>query len=254
MIDTHCHILPNCDDGPKTSEGSIRMAQAAVRQGIHTIIATPHHATRKYNNSSTKIRRAVRLLNAKLKKQGIPLTVLPGQEFRLTEHYRTDYRKGRIQTLAGTSYLLVELPSRLIPDYFMDFLAYMNRHHIQVIIAHPERNFEIIKQPLMLQHWLEQGILLQVTTQSLVGYFGKKIQETAKWICKKQWAHLIASDAHDPVQRKFYMREGSKIVVECSGGTYLSQLQSNATRLIRGEGIITASVNALLEQQHVEEI
>ncbi|WP_227793654.1 tyrosine-protein phosphatase [Paenibacillus guangzhouensis] len=234
MIDTHCHILPNCDDGPKTSEGSIRMAQAAVRQGIHTIIATPHHATRKYNNASSKIIRAVRLLNAKLKKQGIPLTVLPGQEFRLTEAYRTDYRKGRIQTLAGTSYLLVELPSRLVPDYFMDFLAYMNRHHTHIIIAHPERNFEIIKQPAMLQHWLTHGVLLQVTTQSLVGYFGKKIQETAKWICKKQWAHLIASDAHDPDQRKFYIREGSKIVVECSGATYLSQLHANAAHLIRG--------------------
>lgn len=43
MIDMHCHILPNVDDGANTLIDSLEMARWAVAEGIHTIIATPHH-------------------------------------------------------------------------------------------------------------------------------------------------------------------------------------------------------------------
>ena len=45
MIDMHCHILPNVDDGANTLIDSLEMARWAVAEGIHTIIATPHHKT-----------------------------------------------------------------------------------------------------------------------------------------------------------------------------------------------------------------
>jgi len=42
MIDIHCYILHGIDDGAKNVEDSITMAKESVREGIHTIIATPH--------------------------------------------------------------------------------------------------------------------------------------------------------------------------------------------------------------------
>ncbi len=42
MIDLHCHILPDIDDGPRTWEESLAMASLAVRDGIRTLVATPH--------------------------------------------------------------------------------------------------------------------------------------------------------------------------------------------------------------------
>jgi len=41
MIDLHCHILPDIDDGPQTWAESLEMARLAVRDGIHTLVATP---------------------------------------------------------------------------------------------------------------------------------------------------------------------------------------------------------------------
>ncbi|HEY2495065.1 MAG TPA: CpsB/CapC family capsule biosynthesis tyrosine phosphatase [Paenibacillus sp.] len=248
MIDTHCHILPDVDDGPRTMEGAIRMAEAAVKQGIHTMIATPHHATKRYSTPASTIQRSVHKFNERLKKQGIPLTVLPGQEFRLTNEYRTEHRKGRIQTLAGSPYLLVELPSKAIPPYLFEFVSYMARHQLRILIAHPERNVGVIQQPEILRSWLEHGILLQVTTQSLIGYFGRKVQETAKWICRRQYAHLIASDAHDVIQRKFYFREGYKMVEELRHSSYTAALQANASRLIRGEEIVSLYDDSVRER------
>ncbi len=48
MIDIHCHILPSIDDGAVDMDTAVRMAHQAVDEGIHTIIATPHHNNCKY--------------------------------------------------------------------------------------------------------------------------------------------------------------------------------------------------------------
>lgn len=237
MIDLHCHILPVIDDGPRTMEGSLRMATMAVEQGIHTVIATPHHGTRGYSNKAITIRRRVQQLNAELNRHSIPLTVLPGQEFHLTKAYDKEYRKGRLQTLAGSPYLLVELPSRTIPTFLNEFLSYMERQQRRVIIAHPERNATVIQNPDLLFEWLKRDVLLQITTQSLVGYFGRSIQKTAFYLCENRLAHLIASDAHDPFRRSYYFQE-AKAVVEQVGGVSLWQtFQTNAVDLLTNRDI-----------------
>ena len=42
MIDIHCHILPNVDDGPKSWDISQEMCRMAAEDGIEHIVATPH--------------------------------------------------------------------------------------------------------------------------------------------------------------------------------------------------------------------
>ena len=49
MIDIHFRILPNLDDGAQNIPDSIDMAKEVVREGITTIIATPHK-NNHYNN------------------------------------------------------------------------------------------------------------------------------------------------------------------------------------------------------------
>jgi protein-tyrosine phosphatase len=42
MIDIHCHILPNMDDGAQSMAEALEMARLAVQSGVTDIIATPH--------------------------------------------------------------------------------------------------------------------------------------------------------------------------------------------------------------------
>jgi protein-tyrosine phosphatase len=42
MVDLHCHILPGVDDGAKTMEDSLAMAEMAIADGITHVVATPH--------------------------------------------------------------------------------------------------------------------------------------------------------------------------------------------------------------------
>ena len=43
IVDLHCHILPGIDDGSKNLETSLKLAEAAVADGVTHILATPHH-------------------------------------------------------------------------------------------------------------------------------------------------------------------------------------------------------------------
>src|SRR5271168_3772259 len=42
VIDIHCHILPEVDDGPKSWEVAIEMCRMAAADGIRHTVATPH--------------------------------------------------------------------------------------------------------------------------------------------------------------------------------------------------------------------
>lgn len=217
LIDIHCHILPFIDDGPSDWDESIRMAMIAVNNGIHTIVATPHHGNGRYENPAGKIREQVDLLNTKLQERNIPLTILPGQEFFLHADYQKDYEGGKLQTLGETSYLLVELPTKEIPIYFDEFIQYMHRNSIQIVVAHPERYAIFIRKPRKLAEWVDKGIMTQITAASLLGMSGRKIQKTTIEICKLNLAHFIASDAHNSLTRGFYLREGLRKISELNG-------------------------------------
>ena len=42
MIDTHCHLLPGVDDGPRTDAEALRLARRLVADGVTTVVCTPH--------------------------------------------------------------------------------------------------------------------------------------------------------------------------------------------------------------------
>ena len=43
MIDIHCHIVPNIDDGAKSLDDALEMAKVAYDEGIRKIVNTSHY-------------------------------------------------------------------------------------------------------------------------------------------------------------------------------------------------------------------
>jgi protein-tyrosine phosphatase len=91
MIDIHCHILPGIDDGAQSLEDALDMARLAIEHGIHTIIATPHHANGVYENEADHIMKSVHLLNTALREHHLPLSIVPGQEYRVNRQLLEEY-------------------------------------------------------------------------------------------------------------------------------------------------------------------
>ena len=66
MIDLHSHILYGLDDGPATLDESLEMCRIGYRDGIRTIVATPHMLNGVYQNNRATILSRTRELNTAL--------------------------------------------------------------------------------------------------------------------------------------------------------------------------------------------
>lgn len=240
MIDLHCHVLPNIDDGAKTVEDTLKMLQSAVAEGITVITATPHHNP-EYNNESQIILGKVKEIEKIITKNNLPIQLLAGQEVRIYGDLVADYNAGKLVTSAdSTRYMLVEFPSNHVPKYAEHLFYDMALQGLQPILVHPERNSGIINNPELLYNFVNQGVLSQVTASSITGHFGKKIQKLTFQIIENNLTHFVASDAHNITSRAFKMKEAFEIIKSKYGQAVADEYKINAGRVIEDKVIYPA--------------
>ncbi|WEV60770.1 tyrosine protein phosphatase [Streptococcaceae bacterium ESL0729] len=238
MIDLHCHILPGVDDGAQTIEDSMDMANKAVSQGITHILCTPHHNNGKYDNKASKVIPRVLALQEELDKRDIPLTVLEGQEVRITGSLIEDIVRDEILfTDLDNKYILIEFPTIDVPSYSEQiFVDLISRGHTPVIV-HPERNAVFREDPNKLIDFLDMGVLAQLTAPSYVGVFGKSIQKTAKLMVKHNMVQMVASDAHNLKHRNFYLKEAYQAIEKDFGKKKVEYMKQVAKDLLNGDPV-----------------
>ena len=113
--------------------------------------------------------------------------------------------------------MLVELPATHVPIYADEFFFRLQAKGIKPILAHPERNSELIKNPTKIQNWVNNGILMQVNAPSLTGRMGERVKKTAELLLNNGWVHIIGSDAHGLRARRPILTEAEKIVTTILG-------------------------------------
>jgi len=237
MIDIHAHILPLMDDGSSGMEESLRMAGMAVSEGIHTVIATPHHANGSYDNEAPRVREAVHSLQKLLELRNVPLRIVPGQEIRGFRDLLRDFERGKLLTLADSSYLLLEFPPAQVPPQAREWIHELGVSGVTAVIAHPERNKELAAYPETLAELIEAGVLAQVTSHSLTGAFGRSIQKAAFQMCRSRLIHFVASDAHNVQFRPFALRAAFSLLEKEAGQEIADTYQRNAAMLLANEAI-----------------
>jgi protein-tyrosine phosphatase len=199
MIDIHCHILPQIDDGPGDTETSMRMAEIAVSDGITHMVATPHFT---YNEKPTTvdISRGVNSLGDEFDGAGLPLRLLSGADVRLTYELLGGMERRDIPTINGSRYFLLELPAILPPNLGRVFSTADSNGYVP-IITHPERNYTLLSSPGKLETLRRSGVLFQLTAMSVTGEFGEEIKQLSHLLIRRGYADFIATDAHDPLVR-----------------------------------------------------
>ena len=237
MIDIHCHILPGVDDGAQTEKDSIDMALSALEQGIHTIIATPHHKNGKYENDCETVKKQVAILQDLFINESIPLTLLAGQEVRINGDMISDIRTSNILPLNNTKYVFVEFASNHVPRYAKQMLFDIQVEGYVPVIVHPERNSELIQNPDMLYKFVQNGALTQVTAASMIGKFGKAIQKFSHQLVEANLTHFIASDAHNTTSRGFSMKEAYQELSNRFDNETAYLFMENSQLLIDGQNV-----------------
>ena len=220
MIDLHCHILPGIDDGPSEWEEAVRLARAAFADGIRTIVATPHVGDSTI--SAEAISGLVEELNRRLGEEGIPLEVLPGAEVPVP----VPALALKPYSLNGSNYVLVEFPPSHVPRAAAEWVFGLRAAGLTPIVAHPERNPSVLRDPGILTALLGAGALAQITAASLVDPLDRDVFACARYLVGKGAVHFLATDAHSTHWRPPILSEGLRAAVDILG-------EDRAWRLVR---------------------
>ena len=238
MIDLHCHILPGVDDGAASLQESLSMAEQAIAQGITHLLCTPHHNNGRYENEKSSVIAAVHHLQNALDERNLPLTLLEGQEVRVTGELITAIEKNHLLfTDITDTYLLLEFPTQDVPVFSESLFFELRTLGKVPVIVHPERNAIFREDPNRLIPFLEMGCLAQLTAPSIVGIFGKQIQKTAHEMVAHNLVQMVASDAHGISKRRFYLKEAYEIIEQDWGKEKVLQMQQVARDLVNGDEV-----------------
>ncbi|MBP2058111.1 protein-tyrosine phosphatase [Lactobacillus colini] len=238
LVDIHSHILPGIDDGSPDLETSLKLAKAAVDDGITHALMTPHHLNGKYTNHKQDVIKETKEFQQALDDNDIELTVFPSQEVRLSADIPEALENDDILFCdeEGT-YMLLEFPSEDVPMYAKDMTFRLLGEGITPIIVHPERNNKILHDPQVLQQFLEQGCLTQVTASSYVGVFGKEIEQLSERLIDAGQVATFASDAHSLAKRESRMTDAYNKLAKQSGKQVSEQFKQNARNVINGDKV-----------------
>lgn len=201
MIDLHAHILPGLDDGAANLDVAVAMARLAAADGVTTIVATPHSGEGQPGLERQTLTAHVRELQTALDREGVTVSLVAGMEVYLVPDSAAQAAEGRLLCLGDSRYILVELPLFELPPYTEQALFELQVKGFAPILAHPERNAVLTHEPERLVPLVERGVLVQVTAGSLLGAFGRQVQESAVLLLERRLAHVIASDAHNASSR-----------------------------------------------------
>ena len=238
MIDLHCHILPGVDDGAASLQESLSMAEQAIAQGITHLLCTPHHNNGRYENEKSSVIAAVHHLQNALDQRNLPLTLLEGQEVRVTGELITAIERDHLLfTDITDTYLLLEFPTQDVPAFSESLFFELRTLGKVPVIVHPERNAIFREDPNRLIPFLEMGCLAQLTAPSIVGIFGKQIQKTAYEMVMHNLVQMVASDAHGISKRRFYLKEAYEIIEQEWGKQKVLQMQQVARDLVNGDNV-----------------
>lgn len=236
MVDLHCHILPDMDDGARESEEAVAMAQLAFDRGTTHLIATPHCQ----KGGSEEVLAATEYLRRQLSCLQLPLSLYAGMEIYATADTLRLLREGKLLTLNGSRYPLVEfdfegdgqLPGKLLTE--------LTEAGYRPVVAHPERYRYIQSDPRILNQWLDMGCLLQLNKGSFAGHFGPVCRDLAFSLVARGYACAVASDAHGFRRRSPRLEQLWDILCEnFSPRTAQALLQENPMRILRDEPVQT---------------
>ena len=235
-IDIHCHILPGVDDGSPDMATSLEMLRIADKNGITHLILTPHHKPMHHNVSPEHNVVYRKKLQEAAKEAGIKAKLFSGNEIYYSDETMEELIEGKICSLAGSDYVLVEFHPTNPYKAIQNAVSRVQAAGFIPIIAHVERYSDIVSHPSRVKDLIEMGSFIQVNASSIMGKYGFGISHFTKKLLKEELVHFVASDAHDTGRRAPNLLDCRNYVERKYGEDYGKKLFfTNPANVIRNE-------------------
>lgn len=231
FIDMHHHLAYGLDDGPKNFKRSRQMIDAAYRDGTRIIIATPHVYPGRKRLDRPAYKQRIDELNAYCESCGYDLKILQGAEVYFTDATVRLLAEGRVPTMNGTEFVLLESSTRRkITDFEHAIREISNAGYIP-IVAHIERYPNLwfkLKDIKKIAETFDMRI--QVDAEAFLDkmpFFGRRF---LNGLVKRDLIDYVASDAHDVSARKTRMTQVYRLLCSRYGKKYARRLTGGNQR------------------------
>lgn len=199
MVDFHTHILPGLDDGSRHLADSLEMLRMEQRQGVRTVVLTPHYYSTQQSPSQFlgRRQRVWERLSGGLE-DGMPRLLLGAevQYFDGMDHLR------ELPSLCiqGTNLLLLEMPFDRWDQRVIQTVQEIQRAgEIQLVLAHVERYLSFYRNPQALEAFRRAGVLMQVNASFFDGWLRRR---KALSMLQSGAFQLMGSDCHNLTSRR----------------------------------------------------
>ncbi len=232
MIDTHCHLLPGLDDGPRTPEESLDLAESLVRDGIDRVLCTPHYSP-QFPTSHAEAAGRLAELEPALARLGLTASLAA----EVSPGHAVSAPLGELRARAiGGRYLLVEVLRDTPAAFFDSAFARLEEISLAPVFGHPERCRALQRSTRLADRILRDGGVLQVVAPSLIGRFGDAAEDAAWRLVDTGRAGLVASDAHGTRRRSCHLGDAARLVSARLGEAAADELTEHGPgRLLTGE-------------------
>lgn len=168
MIDIHSHILCGVDDGPKTIEETKALLEHAYEQGVRTIVSTSHRRKGMFETSERVMIEQFQLARQIAKEVAEDLTLLFGAEIYYTSDVLERLEKGKLPTLNGTRYALIEFSMNTAYRDIHAAVTNLLMRGITPVIAHIERYHELEGREDRVEELIDMGCYTQINSVSVL--------------------------------------------------------------------------------------
>ena len=238
MIDYHCHILPQMDDGPDSISESLSLLRQSYQQGVEAMVSTCHfYADEDYPKAFIQRRNAAfqRLQDAMLLQAEVyPLIVLGAEVL----YFPGISQAQDIELLAigNRSTILIEPPMAPWSDTMLDEIAVLGENlRCKPVIAHVDRFMNYLRDDRLIDRVLERELLVQVNAEY---FLNPKTVKSAVRNLKKGKIHLIGSDCHNLTSRCPNLGAARKQAKAFGTESEFTLLERNAEKLLFPKGIL----------------
>ncbi|MFC6996115.1 tyrosine-protein phosphatase [Rufibacter roseus] len=197
-VDMHSHLLPGLDDGAANLDDSLLLLKELQRLGFRKLCMTPHIMGDFYKNTPESIREKLHLLQAAATEHEIEVELSCAAEYYLDEWFVEKLEEGQeLLTFGGERrYLLLETSYMNEPAFLQQAIFGLQAAGYTVVLAHPERYTYFYGRLDNLMALRELGVLFQLNTNSLSGYYSKTAQEVAKHLIQRKAVEFLGTDTH----------------------------------------------------------
>jgi protein-tyrosine phosphatase len=120
--------------------------------------------------------------------------------------------------------MLLEFPHSHLVAGGEKLIKWLFDRRVRPLIAHPERNKDVMRNVDKIAEYVAMGCLLQVTGASIIGQFGKPAQTCAHALLDRNWVSVVATDAHNMQYRPPNLNLAQEALAAIGGVQYAREL------------------------------